>query len=131
MTELRYVLSENLAYWQAMGEQAATGELFIAEDVAKKLDTACEVYLKDLNRMLEMTRNLSRPWAFGTLPSAQALAAKFDRLAIGPDGSARFAIEQQIEIIKTMQLMFQQYFKSIDDVDKDTAAAIVNQLPPK
>lgn len=126
-----YALADNLTYWEGMREKAQAGEFFIAEDVAKKLDAACVAYLTELNKMLETTKNLSNPAAFGIMQSAQDLAAKFHRLAVGEDGSARSAIKQQIEIIKTMQEMFQQYFKSIDDVDKDTAAAIVNQLPPK
>ncbi|OZC74311.1 hypothetical protein CH251_11610 [Rhodococcus sp. 06-462-5] len=81
--------------------------------------------------MLEMTTNLSRPEAFGDLPSAQMLGAKFHRLAVGEEGSARFAIKQQIEIIKTMREFFQHYFASVEAADADTAATVEALSPPR
>lgn len=78
-----------------------------------------------------MTKNLSRPEAFGDLPSAQQLGAKFHRLAIGEEGSARFAIKQQIEIIKTMREFFRHYFASVEATDTATAVTVEALSPPK
>ncbi|MFI8568127.1 hypothetical protein ACIGGF_16375 [Rhodococcus sp. NPDC078407] len=78
-----------------------------------------------------MTKSLSFPEAFGDLPSAQMLGAKFHRLAVGEEGSARFAIKQQIEIIKTMREFFGHYFASVEATDADTAVSVESLSPPR
>ncbi|WP_157226081.1 hypothetical protein [Rhodococcus sp. AW25M09] len=78
-----------------------------------------------------MTANLSKPEAFGDLPSAQMLGAKFHRLAVGEEGSARFAIKHQIEIIKTMREFFRHYFASVDATEDETASTVEALSPPK
>ena len=65
------------------------------------------------------------------MPSAQQLGAKFHRLAVGDEGSARCAIKQQIEIIKTMREFFQHYFASVEATDTATAATVEALSPPK
>lgn len=124
-------LANNLTHWQTLRDRAAEGEFYVEPEIAQQCDNACENYLRDLSRMLEMTTNLSRPEAFGNLPSAQMLGAKFHRLAVAEEGSARFAIKQQIEIIKTMREFFQHYFASVEATDTATAATIEALSPPK
>lgn len=124
-------LAANLAYWQSLQGQAAAGELHVEAEVASECDKVCATYIADLNKMLEMTKTLSFPEAFGDLPSAQMLGAKFHRLAVGEQGSARFAIKQQIEIIKTMREFFQHYFASVDAADSATAASVEALSPPR
>lgn len=124
-------LANNLIQWQTLRDHAAEGELHVEPAIAQQCDSACESYLRDLSRMLEMTANLSRPEAFGDLPSAQMLGAKFHRLAVGEERSARFAIKQQIEIIKTMREFFRHYFASVEATDTDTASAVVALSPPR
>ena len=131
MTGESFGLAENLVHWRALRDQAFAGELHIEAEVARQCNNACENYLRDLSRMLEMTANLSKPEAFGELPSAQMLGAKFHRLAVGEQGSARFAIKQQIEIIKTMREFFRHYFANVDAVDAETANTVEALTPPK
>ena len=114
-----------------MCNQAIAGELAVEEEVALACDKACSDYLDKLDKMFEMTVGLSSPEAFGELPSAQMLGAKFHRLAVGEQGSARFAIKQQIEIIKTMREFFRHYFASVEATDADTARAVEALTPPK
>ncbi|MEH6796253.1 MAG: hypothetical protein V7694_19170 [Rhodococcus sp. (in: high G+C Gram-positive bacteria)] len=59
------------------------------------------------------------------------LQAKFHRLAVGDDGSARFAITRQIEIIKTMREFFQHYFASVEAADTETASTVEALSPPR
>ncbi|MBX5333104.1 hypothetical protein HQO90_19085 [Rhodococcus fascians] len=84
-----------------------------------------------LDRMLEMTASLAWPESWGDLDSAKQLQAKFTRLATGDEGSARFVIKQQIEIIKTMRELFRHYFASVEAVDSATAATVEALSPPR
>ncbi|MCJ0893674.1 hypothetical protein [Rhodococcus sp. ARC_M5] len=59
------------------------------------------------------------------------LQAKFHRLAVGEERSARFAIKQQIEIIKTMREFFQHYFASVEASDAETASTVEALTPPR
>ncbi|MCZ4521059.1 hypothetical protein O4220_21315 [Rhodococcus ruber] len=131
MTDKTLGLADNLTYWRSLRDQADVGELHIEADVAVACDKACSDYLEKLDKMFEMTVGLSSPESFGDLPSAQMLGAKFHRLAVGEQGSARFAIKQQIEIIKTMREFFQQYFTSVEATDADTAATVEALSPPR
>lgn len=131
MTDSTFGLTDNLAYWRSLRDQASAGELRVEVDVAVACDKACSDYLEELDKMFEMTVGLSSPEAFGGLPSAQMLGAKFHRLAVGEEGSARFAIKQQIEIIKTMREFFQHYFASVEATDTATAATREALSPPK
>ncbi|WP_415977082.1 hypothetical protein [Rhodococcus sp. 077-4] len=130
MTDKTLGLADNLAYWRSLRDQASMGELHVEENVAAACDKACSDYLAELDKMFEMTVGLSSPEAFGNMPSAQMLGAKFHRLAIGEQGSARFAIKQQIEIIKTMREFFQHYFASVEATDTETAATVEALTPP-
>ncbi|OZC89906.1 hypothetical protein CH254_10375 [Rhodococcus sp. 06-412-2C] len=126
-----YGLNRNLDHWRSLRDQAAAGELEVESGVAERCDAACAEYLTKLDRMLEMTASLAWPESWGDLDSAKQLQAKFTRLATGHEGSARFAIKQQIEIIKTMREFFQQYFASVEATDADTAAAVEALSPPR
>lgn len=123
--------TDNLLYWQSVRDQAAAGELHVETEIAQECDKVCADYLVDLSKQLEFTQMLSSPEAFGDLPSAQMLGAKFHRLAVGEERSARFAIKQQIEIIKTMREFFRHYFASVEATDTDTASAVEALSPPR
>lgn len=127
----QYGLNHNLGHWRGLRDQAVAGELDVEPGVAARCDAVCAEYLTKLDRMLEMTTSLAWPQSWGDLDSAQQLQAKFHRLAVGEEGSARFAIKQQIEIIKTMREFFQHYFASVEATDTDTAATIAALLPPR
>ena len=131
MTDRTLGLADNLAHWRSLRDQANAGELHVEADVAAGCDRACSDYLEKLDKMFEMTVGLSSPESFGDLPSAQMLGAKFHRLAVGEVGSARYAIKQQIEIIKTMREFFRHYFASVEAADADTAASVEALSPPR
>ena len=124
-------ITDNLEYWKSLRSQASEGELHVESDVARRCDSVCADYLVELSRQLELTQTLSSPESFGDLPSAQMLGAKFHRLAVGEEGSARFAIKQQIEIIKTMREFFGHYFASVEATDADTAVSVESLSPPR
>ncbi|OZF29505.1 hypothetical protein [Rhodococcus sp. 14-2483-1-2] len=131
MTDTTSGLADNLTYWRSLRDQANAGELHVEADVAVACDRAFSDYLEELDKMFEMTVGLSSPEGFGELPSAQMLGAKFHRLAIGEEGSASFAIKQQIEIIKTMREFFRHYFASVEATDTATAVTVEELSPPK
>ena len=124
-------MHENLDHWRGLRDRAAAGELEVESGVAERCDAVCADYLTKLDRMLEMTASLAWPESWGDLDSAQQLQAKFTRMATGEQGSARFAIKQQIEIIKTMREFFRHYFASVEATDADTARAVEALIPPK
>ncbi|OZD55036.1 hypothetical protein CH260_24170 [Rhodococcus sp. 05-2256-B2] len=126
-----YGLNQNLDHWRSLRDRAAAGELEVESGVAERCDAACTEYLIKLDRMLEMTASLAWPESWGDLDSAKQLQAKFTRLATGDEGSARFAIKQQIEIIKTMREFFRHYFASVEAVDSATAASVEALSPPR
>lgn len=127
----QYGFDRNLDHWRSLRDQAAAGGLQVESGVAERCDAACAEYLTKLDRMLEMSASLAWPESWGDLDSAQQLQAKFTRLATGDTGSARFAIKQQIEIIKTMRAFFQHYFASVEAADTDTAASVEALSPPR
>ncbi|OZD64332.1 hypothetical protein CH272_12980 [Rhodococcus sp. 05-340-1] len=127
----QYGLNNNLVHWRGLLDQAVAGELDVESGVAASCDAVCAEYLTKLDRMLEMTTSLAWPQSWGDLDSAQQLQAKFHRLAVGDEGSARFAITRQIEIIKTMREFFQHYFASVEATDTATAATVEALSPPK
>ncbi|OZC63354.1 hypothetical protein CH276_13570 [Rhodococcus sp. 06-470-2] len=127
----QYGLNDNLGHWRALRDQAVAGELDVEPGVAERCDAVCVEYLTKLDRMLEMTTSLAWPQSWGDLDSAQQLQAKFHRLAVGEERSARFAIKQQIEIIKTMREFFRHYFASVEATDTDTASAVEALSPPR
>lgn len=131
MTNESQALAGNLNYWNSVRNRANSGELHVDPGVARECDMVCADYLVALNRMQEMTKSLSKPEAFGDLPSAQQLGAKFHRLAVGDQGSARFAIAQQIDIIKTMREFFQHYFDAVEATDVQTSADISTSVSPR
>ena len=117
-------LAVSMQQWRNLSEQAAAGALEIPEGVAFQCDQACAEYLRHLNGMLQKTEFLVDLDAFGTLPSAQMLGAKFKRLADGEERSAAVAIRQHIEVIESMRSVFRRYFVDTEEVDQSVGARV-------
>ena len=110
--------------WRELSDQAEAGVLEIPEEVASRCDTVCADYLDHLDDMLAKTAYLVDVDAFGTLPSAQMLGAKFKRLADGERGSAAAVIRQHIEVVELMRSVFRRYFVETEAVDQSVGARI-------
>ncbi|WP_212709798.1 hypothetical protein [Rhodococcus sp. 14-2483-1-1] len=110
--------------WRELSDQAEAGVLEIPEEVASHCDAVCATYLDHLDDMLVKTAYLVDIDAYGTLPSAQLLGAKFKRLADGEQGSAAAVIRQHIEVIELMRSVFRRYFVDTEAVDQSVGARI-------
>ncbi|MBM7243206.1 hypothetical protein HQO12_14665 [Rhodococcus fascians] len=110
--------------WQEFASNAESGQLQIPEGVAFQCDRVCAEYVLHLEKMLEKTKWLVDTRAFGTLPSAQMLGAKFKRLADGEERSAAVAIRQHIEVIELMRSVFRRYFVDTEEVDQSVGARV-------
>ncbi|MBY4129507.1 hypothetical protein HQO83_14005 [Rhodococcus fascians] len=117
-------LFESMEYWRNLADQAEAGELDIPEGVAAQCDVVCAEYIAHLEGMVQQTEFLVDLDAFGELPSAQMLGAKFKRLADGEEGSAAVVIRQHIEVIELMRSVFRRYFDDTDAVDQSVGARI-------
>ncbi len=110
--------------WRGLAVQADSGQLQIPEGVALQCDKVCADYVLHLELMLEKTKWLVDTDAYGTLPSARLLGAKFKRLADGEEGSAASVIRQHIEVIELMRSVFRRYFVDTEAVDQSVGARI-------
>ena len=110
--------------WRDLSEQAEAGVIEIPEEVASRCDSVCAAYLNHLDDMLVKTAYLVDVDAFGTLPSAQQLGAKFKRLADGDEGSAAVAIRQHIEVIQLMRSVFRRYFVETEEIDQSVGGRV-------
>ncbi|MCZ4521304.1 hypothetical protein O4220_22545 [Rhodococcus ruber] len=117
-------LFESMQYWQDLSERAEAGLMEIPADVASRCDQVCAEYIDHLAEMLGKTKFLVDLDAFGTLPSARMLGAKFKRLADGEQGSAAAVIRQHIEVIDLMRSVFRRYFVDTEEVDQSMGARI-------
>ena len=117
-------LFESMQYWRELSERAESGLMEIPADVASRCDQVCADYIDHLAGMLGKTKFLVDLDAFGELPSAQMLGAKFKRLADGDEGSAAVVIRQHIEVIELMRSVFRRYFVETDAVDQSVGARI-------
>lgn len=117
-------LFESMQYWRDLSERAEAGLMEIPKEVAFKCDQVCADYIDHLGGMLAKTKFLVDLDAYGTLPSARLLGAKFKRLADGEEGSAAAALKQHIEVVELMRSVFRRYFVDTEAVDESVGARI-------
>lgn len=127
MTEARPNL---IAHWQDLNAQADAGTITIPPDVAAKCDAACAAYLVHLARMQTRATQLTEVKSWGDLKSAQDLQAKFLAKATGTDRSLDVILQQHIDVIESMRMLFRRYFDETEATDTQTAANITTLTPP-
>lgn len=115
-----------LAHWQNLKTQAENGELVMAADIAAKLAARCDTFIGQLDIAVEQAGNLQYISGFGGLRSAQALARKFSKKAVGDEDSAVNRLNQSIEIVKLMKQTFELAGKQISETDQQTSQALGN-----
>ncbi|MGB2718532.1 MAG: hypothetical protein WBG53_17995 [Rhodococcus sp. (in: high G+C Gram-positive bacteria)] len=118
-----------LAHWQDLNAQADAGTITIPCDVAARCDAACVAYLAHLGRMQRnaLAIDIATPW--GALKSAQDLQARFGRLVTGTDRSLDIILQQHIDVIESMRMLFRRYFDETEAADDQTAANITALAP--
>ena len=119
-----------IAYWKDLNTQADAGAITIPADVAAKCDAACVAYLEHLDKMMVDAAQLTETKTWGDLKSAQDLKARFDRLATGTDRSLDVILQQHIEVIESMRMLFRRYFDETAATDDLTSSNITALAPP-
>lgn len=118
-----------IAHWQHLNAQADAGTITIPADVAAKCDAACVTYLAHLDKMKVDARAIDVVTSWGDFKSAQDLQARFGRLATGTDRSLDFILQQHIDIIESMRMLFRRYFDETADTDTQTSSNITALTP--
>ncbi|MDV7990192.1 hypothetical protein [Rhodococcus sp. IEGM 1374] len=118
-----------IAHWQELNAQADAGTITIPPDVARRCDAACVTYLSHLNDMKRKASVLNEAKVWGDLKSAQDLQAKFLSLATGTDRSLDIILQQHIDVIESMRMLFRRYFQQTSDTDERTSANITALTP--
>ncbi|OZD06996.1 hypothetical protein CH275_07270 [Rhodococcus sp. 06-235-1A] len=118
-----------IAHWQGLNAQAEAGMITIPADVAAKCDAACVTYLEHLDKMKIDAKKLAVVASWGDLPSAQALRDKFLAKATGTDRSLDVILQQHIDVIESMRMLFRRYFHETEAADTQTSANITALTP--
>ena len=126
MTETRPDL---IAHWQDLNALADAGTITIPSDVAAECDAACVAYIAHLNDMKRKAIRLGEFQEWGDFKSAQDLQSRFARLATGKDTSLDVILQQHIDVIESMRMLFRRYFDETADTDDLTWSNITALAP--
>ncbi|MGV8873225.1 MAG: hypothetical protein ACOH2Q_11920 [Rhodococcus sp. (in: high G+C Gram-positive bacteria)] len=118
-----------IAHWQELNAQADAGIITIPADVAAKCDQECVTYLAHLQKMHAQATQLGEFQDWGDMKSAQDLQSKFLSLATGTDRSLDVILQQHIDVIESMRLLFRRYFAETTATDDQTSANITALTP--
>lgn len=118
-----------IAHWRDLNAQADAGTITIPADVAAQCDAACVTYLAHLDKMIVDAKKLGVVTPWGDLKSAQDLRDKFLRLATGTDRSLDVILQQHIDVIESMRMLFRRYFDETTATDDRTSANITALTP--
>ena len=113
-----------ITHWQDLNARADAGTITIPADAAARCDAACVTYLAHLSKMQADARALTETKSWGDMKSAQDLQARFGRLVTGTDRSLDVILQQHIEVIESMRMLFRRYFDETADTDTRTSANI-------
>ena len=72
---------------------------------------------------------LTETKSWGDFKSAQDLQSRFARLATGKDSSLDVILQQHIDIIESMRMLFRRYFEETADTDAQTSSNITALTP--
>ncbi|WP_032401578.1 hypothetical protein [Rhodococcoides fascians] len=118
-----------IAHWQDLNAQADAGTITIPADVAAKCDAACVTYLAHLQKMQAQATQLGEFQDWGNFKSAQDLQGRFLRLATGTDRSLDIILQQHIDVIESMRMLFRRYFDETEATDTQTSSNIAALTP--
>ena len=118
-----------IAHWQELNAQADAGTITIPAGVAAKCDAACVAYIAHLNDMKRKAIRLGEFQDWGDLKSAQDLRDRFLQKATGTDRSLDVILQQHIDVIESMRMLFRRYFDETEATDNQTSANITALTP--
>lgn len=118
-----------IAHWHELNAQADAGTLTIPAEVAAKCDAACVAYIAHLSDMKRNAVQLGEFQDWGDLKSAQDLRDRFLRKATGTDRSLDVILQQHIDVIESMRMLFRRYFDETEATDTQTSANVTALAP--
>jgi len=120
-------MSGGVARWQFLAQEAQAGRLRLDPTVARDLTVACDRRIDELNDMMFRAVNLAKVEGFGELPSGVLLATKFSQKGSGGTNSLDVVLQQHIDAVKAMQIVFNKSIEGYTEQDSamaDTTKAI-------
>lgn len=117
--------------WQSLSADAANGSLRLQSDIAADLQKACQAMISELQSLSKVAQYLGRMSGYGDLPSALALAGKFERKAVGGVDALVTRFEQNITVVKLIQETVSHSVSRLVDEDRDLAGALPSVEGPR
>lgn len=117
-------MSDQLAQWQYLKQQAIEGTVSIEYDLGSDLRRECETLLTDLRRYLDDATSLGRLSGYGGLPSALDMRKKFELKAAGGENgdSAVARLEGLIAIVETMSDTYAAMIGELNETDQQNSS---------
>lgn len=112
-------MAAGVSRWQSLAAEAQAGRLRLDPSVAGDLAKACDRRLHELEQMSYVARRLERVEGFGELPSGVLLATKFSQKGSGGTNSLDVVLQQHVDAVKAMQIVFN---KSIEGYSQQDSA---------
>ncbi|MFH5230253.1 hypothetical protein [Antrihabitans spumae] len=124
-------LDETAAFWRTLSSDAAAGELRLQPDVAQQVHAACIAFIETLDALRFEANRLGYVSGCGDLPSALALAGKFERKAVGGVDALVTRFEQNITVVKLIQETVSHSVSRLVEEDRDLAGALPSVEGPR
>ncbi len=112
-------MSGGVARWEFLAQEAQAGRLRLDPTIARDLTVACDRRIDELNDMMYRAKTLAKVEGFGELPSGVLLATKFSQKGSGGTNSLDVVLQQHIDVVKAMQIVFN---KSIEGYTQQDSA---------
>ncbi len=113
------VMNSVASRWQSLAVEAQAGRLRLDPDIARDLTAACDARLDVLKQTVYLARQLAKVDGFGELPSGVLLATKFSQKGSGGTNSLDVVLQQHVDAVKAMQIVFN---KSIEGYSQQDSA---------
>jgi hypothetical protein len=117
-------MSDQLAQWQSLKQQAIDGTMSIEYDLGSDLRRECETLLTALRDYRDDARSLGRLAGYGGLPSALDMQKKFELKATGGENgdSAVARLEGLIAIAETMRDTYAAMIGELTEIDQQNSS---------
>ncbi|WP_225320081.1 hypothetical protein [Rhodococcus erythropolis] len=127
MTNPEILLSSRPALSPLWDLDAGGPSFQLDPEVAHGLIGACDSYLLVLEGALGMVGGVSDVKCMGSLTSAENLAGKFSKKAVGGEDSLEKALKSHVQVVTEMRDFFQKCLDSYNGVDTSNAVTLAGQ----
>ncbi|WP_435592534.1 hypothetical protein [Nocardia sp. bgisy118] len=120
-------IDDALAQWRGYKQKAESGEFRMDHQIGDALRNRAEAMLNGLEDfLLVKASDLGQIGGFGTLPSAQALKAKFENKAVNDSDSAVNQLKKHIDLVTLMRDTYALSIRKLSDTDQANASQFNN-----